>query len=119
MSNRMYPLKVKFDFQEGDGPSKDEIESILNSKEGQEALERAFKSVTGKDDVVIHGSPDAMARAEDKGGPSPGPGQAMPQGLASSGLVTSSTFGDSGMLGNDTHGAGEKCTYKYLSLIHI
>merc|ERR1711865_492844 len=94
MSARMYPLKVKFDFQEGDGPGKEEIESILNSKEGQEALERAFRSVTGKDDVVIHGSADAMARADEakKGVMSPGPGQ---------------NFGESSALGSTQMGGSD------------
>lgn len=73
MGDIRHSLKIKVEEQPG-GPSKEDIERILNSPDGQKALEAAFKSVTGRNDVVVE-STDANASAGG-GDPTSGSGAA-------------------------------------------
>merc|ERR1712086_655272 len=103
-SEQRHSLKIKVEGQPG-GPSKEDIEKILNSPDGQKALEAAFKSVTGRDDVVVE-STDKAANASAGGGDD----YQIKYGGADSGAMEASQGG--GAPGAD--GFTYKYKYKYL-----
>merc|ERR1712166_1486401 len=74
-SEQRHSLKIKVEEQPG-GPSKEDIEKILNSPDGQKALEAAFKSVTGRDDVVVESTDKAANASAGGGDPTSGSGAA-------------------------------------------